>query len=157
MIRFASILALPIMVSACELGTRDPADGDTVEINGDSSGKVEFDLPFAKGELKLPEGMMKGGEIDIDGVKLMPGSKVTGFSVMAGEGRESAVTIGFAAPKPPAEVRSYFASEFAKAGAEATANGDTVAAKTKDGDEVQIKVEPAGSGSKGMIAITSKD
>lgn len=157
MIRSALLLCVPFL-AACDIDAKNPADGDgKVAINGDAQGKVAFDLPFVKGELKLPEGMMQGGEVDIDGVKLMPGSKVTGFSVMAEEDKDSTVNIGFSAPRPPAEVRSYFASEFAKAGAEAATNGDSVTAKSKDGDDIAIAVAPDGAGSKGMITIRSKE
>lgn len=150
-------LAMP-MVAACDIEGKSPAQEDSkVAIDADSRGKVAFDLPFAKGELKLPEGMMSSGEVDIDGVKLVPGSKVTGFSVRADEGRDPMVTIGFSAPRPPAEVRSYFASEFAKAGATAATDGSQVTARTRDGDDVAIAVAPDGSGAKGTIVIRSKN
>ena len=151
------LLAAPL-VAGCDIDPKSPAEGETkVAIDGDSSGKVAFDLPFAKGELKLPEGMMNGGEVDIDGVRLAPGSKVTGFSVRADEGRDPMVTIGFSAPQPPAEVRSYFASEFARAGASAATDGSRVTARTRDGDDVAIAVAPEGAGSKGVINIRSNN
>lgn len=157
MTRYALLLALPLL-AGCEVDTRNPADGDAnVAINATADGSVSFDLPFARGQMKLPESMMSPGEIDIDGVKLMPGSKVTGFSVMAGEGKESTVNISFSAPKAPAEVRSYFTGEFAKRGAQTSVSGDGVSATTKDGDQVQVQVSPDGTGSKGMIAIRSND
>lgn len=155
--RTALLLSLPLL-AACNVETRNPAKGDDkVTINADANGQVAFDLPFAKGKMKLPEGMMHNGDVDIDGVKLMPGSKVTGFSVMAGEGKESMVNIGYSAPKPPAEVKSYFANEFARKGAQTTVTGDSVSARMKDGDDVSITIGAEGSGSKGMIAIRSKD
>lgn len=158
--RFALLIALPLplLVAGCDVETKNPTNGDgKVTINAAADGKMSFDLPFAKGEVKLPEAMMSRGEVDLDGVKLMPGSKVTGFSVMAGEGEESTVNIGFAAPKPPAEVRAYFVREFAKQGAQAAVAGDNVTATTKDGDNVAIAVSPDGTGAKGMIAIKSKE
>lgn len=157
MTRFAFLLTLPLL-AACNVDTKFPANGDEhVAINADDSGKVSFNLPFASGEVKLPEGMMHGGEVDLDGVKLMPGSKVTGFSVMADEGQKSKVNIAFSAPKPPAEVRSYFAAEFAKQGAQTAVSGNSVTATTKDGDEVAITLAPEGAGSVGKIAILSND
>ncbi|MEO6433822.1 MAG: hypothetical protein ABIO29_07600 [Sphingomicrobium sp.] len=157
MIRYATLIALPLL-AACDIETRNPADGDSeVAINGDAQGKVAFNLPFAKGELNLPQGMMTKGDIDIDGVKLMPGSKVTGFSVMAEDNKDSTVNIGFSAPRSPAEVRAYFVSEFAKSGAQTTANGASIAAKTKNGDDITIAISPDGAGSKGMIAIRSAE
>ena len=155
--RFSVLLALSLL-AACNVDYKS-ADGkdDKVAINADDTGKVSFDVPFAKGQVQLPETIMHNGDIDIDGVKLMPGSKVTGFSVMAGEGKEANVNIGFSAPKPPAEVRAYFASAFTKQGAQTALTGDSVTAKTKDGDDVAVTVGADGAGSKGMIAIKSKD
>lgn len=155
--RLVPLLAALPLLAACDIDAKNPANSDTVMIDADAQGQVAFDLPFARGNIRLPEGMMSSGEVDIDGVKLMPGSKVTGFSVMADEGRDPMVNIGFSAPKSPAEVRSYFASEFARAGAEASADGETVNATTKDGDEVVIAVAPDGAGSKGTITIHSKE
>jgi len=157
MTRTALLLVLPLLAS-CNVDTKYPANGDEhVAINADDSGKVSFNLPFASGEVKLPQSMMHNGDVDIDGVKLMPGSKVTGFSVMADEGKKSTVNIAFSAPKPPAEVRSYFASEFARQGAQTAVSGDSVTATTKKGDEVAITVAPEGAGSAGKIAILSND
>jgi len=156
--RFALMLLPLPLLGACHVDTKNPANGDeNVMIKADDKGKVAFDLPFAKGEVKLPEGMMRNGDVDIDGVKLMPGSKVTGFSVMAGEGKESNINIGFSAPKPPAEVSSYFVGEFARQGAQTQVSGNSVVATMKDGDHVMINVDPDGAGSKGMIGIRSKD
>lgn len=148
------IAALPL--AACDMAARDPANGNGVNINAAADGKVSFDLPFAKGQVKLPASMMENGNVDIDGVKLPEGSKMTGFSVMAGDGKEPDVNLSFSAPQAPAEVRSHFVSQFAKNGAEAGMSGDTVAATTREGAEVAITISPEGTGSKGMIAIKPK-
>ena len=75
------------LLAACNVHSKNPADGDeNVSIHADESGHVSFNLPIAQGKVKLPEGMMHNGDFDIDGVKLMPGSKVTGFNLDAANG-----------------------------------------------------------------------
>ena len=70
--RSALLLLVPLL-AACNVHSKNPADGDeNVSIHADDSGHVSFNLPIAQGQVKLPEGMMNHGDVDIDGVKLMP-------------------------------------------------------------------------------------
>lgn len=157
MTRYLLFIALPL-AAACDVQTKKPAnENEKVEIKADDNGQVAFDLPFAKGNLKLPQGVMHDGDVDIDGVKLMPGSKVTGFSALAEKDDQATVDIAFSNPKTPADVRGYFAGEFAKKGVAATVAGDSVTATTKDGADLKIAVTPDGTGSKGKITIVDKD
>jgi hypothetical protein len=100
--------------------------------------------------------MMHNGNIDIDGVKLMPGSSVTGFSVLAGD-RGANVTMTFAAPASPDAVRSYYADQFKKQGVEVAIAGNSVTGKSKDGNPFTIEVNPGANGSQGKIDIQDKD
>ena len=155
MIRTALLLAGVATLAACNVHHKNPADGDgNVTIKADETGQVTFNVPFASGQVKLPEGMMKDGEIDIDGVKMIPGGTMSGFNVNAGD-KNATVNLGFKAPSSPDEVRTYFLTQFKEKGVEAAATGDSVSGKTKDGDSFVIKVEPAGQGSEGTITILS--
>jgi hypothetical protein len=109
-----------------------------------------------KGQVKVPAMMMHNGNIDIDGVKLMPGSSVTGFSVLAGD-KGANVNMAFTAPASPDEVRSYYVDQFRKQGVEVALAGDAVTGKSKDGNPFVIQVNPAASGSQGKIEIQDKD
>jgi len=93
---------------------------------------------------------MHGGDVDIDGVKLMPGSQVTNFT-MNSRDKVSVVEIAFTSPQAPDQVRAYFVDQFRKHGAEAAVSGDTVTGKSKDGNPFIIKVTSSGSGSQGKI------
>ena len=154
-----SVLLMPlVLLGACNLQSKNPANSgdENVTINADENGSVAFNLPFVKGQVKVPSGFMHNGNFDIDGVKLMPGSQVTGFSVFA-QDKGSTVNMTFTAPAPPGDVRSYFVDQFRKQGVEAALAGDSVSGKSKDGDPFTIQVGPAGSGSQGKIVIQSKD
>jgi len=156
--RAIPLILVAALATACNVERKaSGSDDDNVSIQGDADGKVKFDVPFVKGEMSLPSGVMHNGEVDIDGVKLMPGSKVTGFSVMAGDGEEDSVDIGYSSPKPPADVTAYFLGEFKRSGASAETNGNAVVATTKDGDKVNITVDADGAGTKGMVSLRSKD
>src|SRR5205823_6735681 len=76
-------LLVPLL-AGCNVHSKNPANGDeNVTISADEGGNVAFNLPFVKGQVKVPSGFMHDGNFDIDGVKLLPGSSVTGFSMFA--------------------------------------------------------------------------
>ncbi len=152
----ALLLLVPLLVG-CNVHSKSPADGDeTVSIKADESGNIAFDLPIVKGQVKVPSIMMHNGDIDIDGVKLMPGSSVTGFSVLAGD-KGANVNMAFTAPASPDEVRNYYLGEFKKQGVEVTLASGTVSGKTEDGSPFTIRVAPTANGSQGKIEIQDKD
>ena len=154
--RTAVLLVLPLL-AACDVHSKRPADADeNVTIKADESGHVAFNLPFAEGQVKVPAGMMHNGDVDIDGVKLMPGSKMTGFSVFAGD-KGSTVHLAFTSPARPDEVRNYFADQFGKKGRQVALAGDAVTGKTRDGSAFVIRVTPAANGSQGTIEIQDRD
>ena len=114
------------------------------------------DVQGPKGKLKVPAGMMHNGDFDIDGVKLMPGSSITGFNLDAHD-KQATVRMNFKAAASADEVRSYYVEQFKKQGVEAALAGDAVTGKTEDGSPFAIRVSPAASGSTGTIEIQDKD
>ncbi|MES2120675.1 MAG: hypothetical protein V4513_08885 [Pseudomonadota bacterium] len=157
--KIAPPLILSILLAGCNVQAKHDNDNDSdenVTISGGEGGNLSFDLPFAKGQIKLPDGAFKGGDFDIDGVKMYPGGTVTGFNVVAAD-RGSTVNIAFKAPAPPEKVRAYFVEEFKKKGVTASAAGDAVSGKSKDGDTFKIRVQPVGGGSQGTVDIQSDD
>jgi hypothetical protein len=154
--RSALFLALPLL-AGCGVHTKNPANADeNVTIAADGSGHIAFNLPFVQGQVKVPTTMMHNGNFDIDGVKLMPGSKVTGFSLFARD-KGSTVDMSFTAPASPDEVRSYFLDQFKAKGVEAAAAGDAVTGKSKDGSPFVIHLASAATGTEGKIEIQSND
>jgi hypothetical protein len=155
--RATAFLIPVLLLVGCKVETKNPADADgNVTIEANSSGEVNFNLPFVNGKIDLPEGAIHNSNFDIDGVKLMPGSTVTGFSVFAGD-RGSTVHMAFNAPATPEAVRAYFADQFKRKGVEAQVAGDAVTGKSKDGTPFTIRVSPSVKGSQGTIDIQAKD
>ena len=149
-------LLLPLL-AGCNVHSKNPAKGDeNVTIQADESGNIAFNLPIAEGQIKVPTSFMHNGNFDIDGVKLMPGSSVTGFSVFAKD-KGSTVNMSFTAPASPDQVRSYFLDQFKKQGVEVALAGNAVSGQSKDGNAFTINVSPAPQGSQGKIVIQDKD
>jgi hypothetical protein len=153
-VKHQAIILISALLAACNVHSKS-GDNDNVDINADSSGHIAFNLPFAQGRVKVPAGMMHNGNFDIDGVKLMPGSSVTGFSLDAHD-KGSTINLAFTAPASPDVVRSYFVSQFKQNGIEAALAGDSVTGKSKDGSPFTIQVAPAANGSKGTITVEDK-
>lgn len=152
----AILLLLPLL-AGCNVHHKSAAnDDDVVNIQADENGQVSFDLPIMKGSVKLPASMMHNGDFDIDGVKLMPGSKVTGFSVDAHDD-QSNVVLAFKAPASPDDVRSYYVDHFKDKGIDAAIDGDSVTGTSKKGAKFTIDVAEADGGSTGKITIHDKD
>jgi hypothetical protein len=154
--RSALFLIVPLL-AGCNVHSKNPANGDdNVTIHADENGQIAFNLPIAEGQVKVPASMMHGGNFDIDGVRLMPGSQVTGFNVDAAH-ENATVDMSFTAPVPPNDVRSYFLDQFRQKHVEAAIAGDTVTGKSKDGNPFTIQVTPAPNGSQGKIVIRDTD
>lgn len=154
--RSALFLFLPLL-AGCNIHSKNPANGDeNVSIHADENGSISFNLPIAAGQVKIPTAFMHEGDVDIDGVKLMPGSSVTGFNVDS-HGHAATVNMSFTAPAAPDVVRRYFVDQFKKQGGEAAISGDSVSGKSKDGSPFTIQVVAAGSGSQGKINIKDSD
>jgi len=150
------IALAPLALTACDVDVRDPSGAEEkVGIKGDGEGRVSFDMPFAKGEVKLPASMMKNADFDIDGVKMIPGGSVTGFNVDAKDGN-STVDLDFAAPKSPAEVQRYFLDAFKAEGIEAAATGQGLRGRTDKGDDFEMRFAADGAGTKGTISIQAR-
>ena len=153
----ALLLILVPLMGACDVSAKRPQEGDdNVTIRADEGGQVSFNMPFASGEVKLPQSALENSKFDIDGVQMMPGGRTTSFNLDSSDG-EAIVKLGFAAPQSADAVRTYFLDEFGKKGVEASASGNRVSGQSKDGDSFVIDIRPAPDGSTGTITIDSKN
>jgi methylmalonyl-CoA mutase N-terminal domain/subunit len=129
------------------------ADGDKDEL--------ALDLSDGTGaSIRLPAGVVKkmgeGSKVDIDGVGLYPGARVTSMAVASSEKagtKTDKVDIAFAAPGTPAAVADWYVAAFREKGHTATRQGASVTAKTSEGANIAIDLAPEGKGSKGNIRI----
>ncbi len=149
--RYLALFAIPLL-AACHSEPKHAADqnGD-VEI-GNDEGRVAFDLPFVKGDIKLPAALARHGKVDIEGVGLPDGARMSGFSVIA-EDDGAKVNIGFKSPDTPEQVKSHFLNAFKAKGLSAELKDGAVVTATSDGKPVTITAEAESEGSTGMISI----
>lgn len=146
----ALFMLLPLL-GACNVHSGGGKNsGDDVTINADETGNIAFNVPFIQGQVKVPGSMMHGGDFDIDGVKLMPGSNITGFKLNAGD-QGSTVNISFKAPATFDQTRAYFLDQFKQKGVDASASGDGISGKSKDGSPFEIHLNSAGGATQGTI------
>jgi hypothetical protein len=154
--RSVLFLLVPLL-AACNVHSKSSDDADdNVSINADESGHIAFNLPFMQGQVKVPGSMMHGGNFDIDGVKLMPGSSVGGFNLDAAD-HGSKVTISFKAPATPEATRAYFLDQFKEKGVEASPSRDGIAGTSKDGSPFFLHLSPVAGGTQGTIEVQDKD
>lgn len=150
------LMVLPLL-GGCSLHSKVPANRDeNVSVSADDSGHIGFNLPIGQGQLKVPTSMMHNANFDIDGVKLPPGSSVTGFSLDAHE-KAATLDMSFTTGMSVEQVRSYFLDQFQSRGVEAELAGEAVTGKSKDGSPFTIEVVPATNGSRGKIVVHDKD
>ncbi len=146
-----AIVMLVPLLGACNVHSKHSSDNDdNVSINADETGNIAFNVPFIEGQVKVPGSMMHGGNFDIDGVKLMPGSAISGFKLNAGN-QGSTVAITFKAPATLDQTRAYFLDQFKEKGVEVAASGDGISGTSKDGSPFVIHLAAAGGGTEGTI------
>lgn len=134
-------------------------DGGSVNITSDAGGsKIAIKGDGVNISADLPAIPDISADFDIDGVKLYPGSKVTGFKILADDSKggdgEGSVDMAFTSPATPAKLADWYVAQFKANGVAASANGTTVSGKTKDGEPFTITLTPDGAGSKGAVKLT---
>jgi hypothetical protein len=166
-IRFA--LLLPVaMLAACDSRDRKA----TVEItseNGSTSinaapgkdNRLKIDTPGVKADINLPFMGLIAGNMDIDGVKLYPDSKILGVNVNAtdnDDGKdEGRFTMRFQAPAARAKVADWFAKQFAAHDFKMTLAGSRFTGSNDEGKPVTLDMrDGAGGTTEGEIRIEGK-
>ena len=135
-------------------------DGNVSITANDGAKGVSVSVPGFEGKMKIPGLDLGGDHIDIDGMKLYPGSQVKGINVTDRKGPgHSLVEIGYTSPAGPETVSAYYADAARERDFTdiklATKDGvETFTARKPDGDEVTITMTPAaGKTTAGRITI----
>ena len=164
-------VALPLMLlGGCELKVgKDDAkntasiqvgdDGNVAIAAADGADGVAISVPGFDAKVKIPGMELGGDHMDIGGMKLYPGSKLSGINVTDRQGAGNGqVDMRFTSPGKVDAVADYYAaaardSQFtainlAKAGGKAT-----LTANNPEGDAMTIMMEPAAEGTAGRIVV----
>ena len=170
--RLAFLIPPMMLLAAC--GSEEKKAGESTEVSinaGDEHGGVQITTSKDGGgkikiggdgggiDMKIPDfvDFDVTGDFDIDGVKLYPGSKITTVNVDANDtdgANNAKVELGFTSPVAPTKAADWMADEFAKKGVQVTRKGDTIAGKSKDGDDFTISFGADGANAKGKVLIT---
>lgn len=165
------ILAIPlVLLAGCEFkvgkddGGKDAASvqvgGDgNVAISADEGEGISIKVPGFEGRMNIPGIELGGDSIDIDGIKLYPGSTFDGLNVADGKGAGNGVVdIRFSSPAAPDKVAVYYAAAARDNGFSAIKVGNaadvtTLTATNPDGDPMTITMKPGKAGTIGRILI----
>lgn len=135
------------------------ADGNVAISASDGAEGLSLSVPGAEGRMKIPGLELGGDHMDIDGMKLYPGTKLSGINVTdqsgAGHGK---VDMRFTSPASPDQLAAYYAAAARDAGfsdiaVKKAGSGATITATKGDGDLLTITAGAASQGSSGQILI----
>lgn len=138
------------------------AAGTTFAASADSkTGNVKLAFPGAKLDIDVPAEMFAGANLEMDGIKLYPGSKIDTVNVVAkdraGSGRhgdEAKVDMGFTSPATPAVVRAWMLAQTAHLDRPLVAVGDGLTGRSRDGHAIAVALTPLDGGrTRGAIKI----
>jgi hypothetical protein len=159
-------LLIGLALVALPLAGCDDKDGTSITFNATDdngtmaladngqTGQVAVNLPGFSGKLKLPKLHLDGNDIELNGVHLYPGSKVTGMNIDA-DHDDGVVHIAFDSPADPATVRNWFQNKLTGVGFTLHAEGNGLAGTTDDKKPFKLDLQPDGAGhAKGMIAVS---
>ena len=159
-------LLLPIaLLAACERKGHDA----TVEIqsgNGSTQiaaepgkeGRLKIDTPGVKADIQVPFLGALTDKMDIDGVRLYPGSKIAGVHINADDSKdEGQFDMRFAAPAGRDKVAEWFREQFDANGFKMTAQGSRFAGTNDEGKPVTLDLRDGANGTtEGEIRIAGK-
>jgi hypothetical protein len=152
----ASLLAA-LLLAACnsrEEGTSVSVQADNGSVTGslDGKGQLKIDVPGFEGSIRLPKLDIDADNVDLNGVKLYPGSSVS--NVELGDAAGGGLKLSFESPAPAATVRAWLGERLGKAGFKLAANGEALTGTTDEGKPFRLEMRPDGAErSRGTITI----
>lgn len=156
--RFISMLIGLGVLSACN----DP-DERRVSAQNDNGSDVSMSIDGGNGggpgkiSLSLPSLKLDNPDVDIDGVKLFPGAKVTGVDISGQDGgSEGGLIVRFNADAAPDKIRDYYLKAFKAKGMAAMATRGGIAGTDHDGKPFRIDLEANDGRTRGAIHMGNK-
>jgi hypothetical protein len=158
--RFISMLIGLGVLSACN----DP-DERRVSAQNDNGSDLSMSIDGGnngaspKVSLGLPSLKLNNPDVDIDGVKLYPGARVTGVDISGEDGRsEGGMTIRFISDAAPDKIRDYYLAAFMAKGLTATVTRGGIAGTDHDGKPFRIDLvaQDGAPGTRGTVHVGNK-
>lgn len=159
-------LLLPVaLIAACDRKGEEA----TVEIqsgNGSTQitaqpgkeSRLKIDTPGVKADISVPFLSMMTEKMEIDGVKLYPGSKIAGVNINADDGKDDGrFSLRFQAPAGQAKVADWFRRQFAENQFKMTLQGSRFTGTNDDGNPVSLDLRDGANGmTEGEIRIEDR-
>jgi hypothetical protein len=152
MFRPALLLVLALPLVGCGDGSntttfsvRGEDDNGSATVTGDANGQIAVKTNGFEGSLKLPKLAIDSKDLDIEGLRLYPGSTVRNLDV-AGKDDGGRVALDFASPADPAKVRAWFRDTMAKHGYKVESDGTGLKGTTDEGKPFALALKPDGDG-----------
>lgn len=160
-------LSVPLLLLAAACQRHDPGasaagesgakDARSAAAGAASPNAVAIDVPGFKAQVTLPSIEVPGKNTSLDGLKLYPGTRLTGIRVASDTGERGTVTMNYVADASPAAVLAYYREAAPRAGFTlAAAAPDRVAGRKGAKSAFDIAVRPDGAGSAGTIAVSGQ-
>lgn len=160
-------LILGLLIATAPLAACDKSDGTSFTMNTSDSdgnttvsadgktGQVALNIPGFSGKITLPKVHLSGDDLELNGVHLYPGSKITTMNVDAKGNDTGVVHVAFTSPADPQVVRNWFQQKLTGAGFKLRADGDGLAGTTDDGKPFSMQLTADGDGkAKGDMTVT---
>lgn len=129
-------------------------NGSQVAAVDGATGEFKIDAPGFKGAFSLPRMQLDADSFDLNGVKLYPGSSITGMNIIGKEGSDGGIRVTFDSPAAPTAVRDWFLGRLNQAGYTVSASSRGLFGETEDDKPFRIDLTPAGTDrSTGVISI----
>ncbi len=143
---FAAIAALPLLVSACsrddtieiDLSEEDTAESEKISIGGNDDGKFSIKADGFSMDIDLPSITLDADDLDLNNVKLYPGSQITNFKIEDVEGAGGKVILDFVAPVDEQGLSDWFADQMTAEEYEFEKDGMNLSGTSSDGDPFSL-------------------
>lgn len=164
------LMTLPLMLAACDIKIGKDDDGNSTAVAvgadgnvsitspGDSQG-VSVSVPGFNAKVNIPGLDLGSDDMDIDGVKLYPGTKLQAVNVDGHEGAGGGVTMRFTSEAAPAVLAQYYADsareqKFTDVSVDNSNSKAVLTATKPDGDRMTIDMAPGTKGgTAGQISV----
>ena len=129
-------------------------DGNVSITASDGADGVSVSIPGFDAKLNVPGVELGGDDMDIDGIKLYPGTEVKGINVTDQKGAgNSRVEMRFTSPATPDQVRDWFQQRLAKAGFTLKQEGNALTGTTDEKKPFRLDLNGDGTTAKGTIVL----
>jgi len=161
MVRLMAFALIALPLAGCDGGGGNSTqisissedEGGNTSITA-KDGNYAIHAPGFSGSFKLPGLAIQGDDLDIDGVKLPPKSRIIAIDAKDGHGDNDHATIRFETEMAPAETLTWLKTKMLARGYRVETKDSGLAGATHDGSKFTLDLTAKGDGTSGVYAVT---